>query len=282
MSKTVHFDLPELEDGSDTDYEDENPQKTFLKLIKGLNNPKIEEFGDDYQSSVELRRKAELAFNYGQELVSQKDLEMSFPPKDPLELEKKNNIKKIMGKDFDQHQQPCPKCSEIMVLQYNHCQVCSRETVDIRCQICVPDLFDLCSKKCQDIFDGNNHVIEITNKEGKPFIIIEDDENLALRVTDHKIFYSELSQKDLNVINKPCLNCQKDDPDANKDANKKNDPDANKDGDIYGDIYEDNIQKIGVAPMKCEYCNENYSYMVTCLKCFKESGLKYICDECEG
>jgi len=272
--KKVRFDLPELEDGSDTDYEDEDPQKTFRKLIKGK-NIKVEEYGDDYQSSAELRRNAEMAFNYGQELVSQRDLESRQPSKDPLEIEKKNDLKNLMGNEYDMNMEPCPKCSEIMVLQYNHCQVCSRETVDVRCPVCVPDLFDLCSVKCQKIFEGHMHVANITNKEGKTFIVIEDDDNLALRVVDHKLFYAQLNQKDLKMINQPCPNCLKEDQVNQTDPENK--PEHEED-----EMDEETIQKVGVAPMKCEYCLENYSYLVACLKCFQESGLKYICDACEG
>ena len=262
--KRVSFDLPDNPDeGNETDYEDENPEATFRKLV-GRQRFKVEEYGDDYESTAELRRNAEMAFNYGKELFSQTQLELQMPEKDPLELEQKNDFKKIMGKEYDQHQNACPKCSEIMTIQYNHCQVCSRETVDVRCPNCVPDLFDLCSEKCQNVFQGNIGVVEIKDPNGKTFIVIEDDDGtLVLRVTDHSLFYSQLNQKDSLNINKNCQNCY---------------PEDKEEEDIDPDL----IQKVGVVPLKCEYCSENYSYLIACLKCYQQSGLKYICDECES
>jgi hypothetical protein len=268
IEKKVRFNLP-AED-QDTDYEDEDPEITFKKLIKNK-YLKVEEYGDDYESTSELKRSVELAFNYGKELISQRNLELQMPEKDSLEIEIKNDLKTIMGSQYEKNETPCPKCSEIMSVQYNYCQVCSRETVDIRCPICVPDLFDLCSDKCRLIFQERIYIAEIKNEDGITFIIIEDeDDNMVLRVVNHQIFYSLLNEKDSLNINKPCPECS-----TKKKKYEEEEEEEEEEQD------EELIQKIGIVPLKCISCKDSYSYIVGCIKCFKKTGLQYICDECE-
>uniref|UniRef100_A0A6C0E676 Uncharacterized protein n=1 Tax=viral metagenome TaxID=1070528 RepID=A0A6C0E676_9ZZZZ len=268
IAKKVRFNVPDVDNDQDTDYEDEDPEITFKKLIKDR-YLKVEEYGNDYESSSELKRNVELAFNYGKELLSQRNLELQMPEKDKLEIEIKNDLKTIMGSEYENNEKPCPKCYENMSIQYNYCQVCSRETVDIRCPVCVPDLFDLCSDKCKSIFQDKIYVAEIKDENGETFIVIEDEEdNLVLRVTNHQLFYSLLNEKDMLNINKPCPECS-----IQLQKNTEDEEET--------EVDQDYIPKIGIVPLKCQTCKDSYSYMVGCLKCFKKSGLKYICDECE-
>jgi hypothetical protein len=117
------------------------------------------------------------------------------------------------------------------------------------------------------VFQERIYVSEIKDKNGEIFIVIEDeDDNLVLRVINHQIFYGQLNQKDMLNINKPCQECLSQ---------------QTKDEEQLEDLEDDQIQKVGVVPLKCQSCKQNYSYFVSCLKCFKKSGLGYICDECE-
>lgn len=237
---------------------EENPLETFKKLIKGRSFG-TEEFGDDYESNVELKRKVELSFEAFKEKTEALAIPSFKKDIDIFEIEKKNDLPKIMGSEYeDKNQKPCEKCSELMTVQYNPCVVCSRETVDIRCNKCCPQIFDLCSPKCHDIFEGKIVMIEIKNKEGKPFIVIEDDlDTMVLTVTDHQLFYQQLTPKDFKNINKECQNCQEDFEEDSED-----------------------IPKTSVIPLRCCQCGENYSYLVACQICYLKSGLQYLCDEC--
>ena len=285
---------------NDTDYEEENedPRSILQKLLKGRSFG-TEEYGDDYESNAELKRHVEVTFNnFQQKSNNSFTSSITIPDlktiRDPLQFEEKNNIKKIVGKEFDKNLQPCPQCSELMTINYNNCQVCSRETVDIRCKQCVPNIFDLCSQKCREIYEGGISVIEITNDDDEPFVVIEDDgQNMVLTVTNHKIFYSELSQKDILAINKPCPNCNHDpDTEENEDPHEQSESMTENDHEIIKAIKkkekdenaeeDENKVKIGVVPIKCYNCSVNYSYIVGCSICYQKSGLQYLCEECES
>lgn len=263
-------DLVEEDECNDTDYEEENqdPRETLKLLLKGRSFGK-EEFGSDYESNADLKRQVEIAFNN----LNKKPNTMIIPDfkslRDSTHIEEKNDIPKIIGKDNVKNLQPCPDCSELMHVTYNNCQVCSRETVDVRCTHCVPHLFDLCSPKCREIYEGGTSIIEITNDQDEPIIVIEDDgQNMVLTVINHKLFYQELNQKDSLMINKPCPNCN---------SEEENDGDGDHDEDEKPDKI-----KIGVIPVKCYSCSTNYSYLVVCGTCYHKSGVKYLCDECEA
>ena len=275
------------EDEYDTDYEDEDPKETLRKLLKGRSFG-TQEFGRDYKSNAELKRQLETTFNMFQKKAN---TEMFIPDfkkfKDPFQVEKANNIPKIIGKEKDKHLQPCPKCDELMCINYNNCQVCYRETVDVRCLNCFPNLLDLCSPKCREIYEGGISVIEITNDDDETILIIEDDsENMVLKVISHKLFYQELSEKDIKNINKPCLECN---PDIQHKPNIENSDGENwekifekmdKSNPDDAEIEDETIKKIGVIPVKCYNCCENYSYLIVCGTCYSKSGIKYVCDEC--
>lgn len=277
-----------------TDYEEENedPREMLQKLLKNRSFGN-EEFGDDYESNAELKRQVEITFNdFQQKANNSFNNSIKIPDmkslKDPLLIEEKNDIKKIVGKEYDKNEKPCPTCSELMTVNYNNCQVCSRETVDIRCKHCIPNIFDLCSQKCRDVYEGGISVIEITNDDDEPFVVIEDDgQNMVLTVTNHKIFYKELSQKDIISINKPCPNCNKekeyDEDESEGDKQQKLMEKINMGLDKKDDEDEnDHRVKIGVVPIKCYNCSVNYSYIVGCGICYQKSGLQYLCDECEN
>jgi len=290
--------IVELE--NDTDYEEENedPHKVLQKLLKGRSFG-TEEYGDDYESNAELKRQVEVTFNNFQQKANNSfNSSITIPDlkaiRDPLQIEEKNNIKKIVGNEYDKNLQPCQTCSELMTVNYNNCQVCSRETVDIRCKHCIPNIFDLCSPKCREIYEGGISVIEITNDDDEPFVVIEDDgQNMVLTVTNHKIFYSELSQKDILAINKPCPNCNQDEESETDNQNEDpSEPISEDDHEIMKAIKkkekeenveeDDNKVKIGVVPIKCYNCSVNYSYIVGCSTCYQKSGLQYLCEECEN
>jgi hypothetical protein len=280
--KTVRFNteedispiiFQELEEDSGTDYEEEkeDPRETLKKLIKGRSFGK-EEFGTDYESNADLKRQVEISFNN----LNKKPTTMVIPDfkslRDTTQIDEKNDIPKIVGKDHDKNLQPCPDCSELMHVTYNNCQVCSRETVDVRCTNCTPHLFDLCSPKCREIYEGGTSVIEITNDFDEPIVIIEDDgQNMVLTVVNHKLFYQELNQKDSLMINKPCPNCNNSDKESEHEHENEEDDDE----------VTDKI-KIGVIPVKCYSCSTNYSYLVVCGVCYHKSGMKYLCDECDA
>ena len=48
----------------------------------------------------------------------------------------------------------------------------------------------------------------------------------------------------------------------------------------YNFSRDETIKKIGVIPVKCYNCCENYSYLIVCGTCYSKSGIKYVCDEC--
>jgi hypothetical protein len=298
-----------LSEENDTDYEEENqdPREVLQKLLKNRSFGN-EEFGDDYESNAELKRHVEVTFNEFQQKANNSfNNAIKIPDmkslRDTLQIEEKNDIKKIVGKEYDKNEKPCPTCSELMTVNYNNCQVCSRETVDIRCKHCVPNIFDLCSQKCREVYEGGISVIEITNDEDEPFVVIEDDgQNMVLTVTNHKIFYKELSQKDILAINKPCPNCnhvedEDDDDEENQNQHQHPEEKSNKHSskeeqeimkaikkkEKEEDIEEDNNKvKIGVVPIKCYNCSVNYSYIIGCGICYQKSGLQYLCEECEN
>jgi len=262
------------EPGEDTDYEEENqdPVEILTKLLKKKSFG-IEEFGQDYESNNELKRQVESTFNSLNNGFknSNKFYIPDFNPElcnDPFIKGEVNDIPKILGKEKEKDLKPCEKCYEIMQVNYNPCQVCFRETVDVRCINCFPNILEICSDKCREIYEGGITVIEITNDNDEPIIIIEDDEqNMVLRVINHKLFYQELNEKDSLMINKLCPNCNMDEDDNGDDINEDNE--------------NDNKNKIGVVPIKCYNCKGNYSYLVVCPVCYHKSGIKYLCDDCE-
>jgi hypothetical protein len=292
MAKSVKFnnfiEIKEIykndeESGNDTDYEEENINP--IEILKNLLKKKsfgIEEFGQDYESNVELRRKVEISFN---NIKNNNNIDTYIPyfnqelKNDPFLKEELNDIPKILGKEKEKDLQPCPKCSELMQINYNNCQICSRETVDIRCLYCCPNILELCSEKCKSIYSGEISLIEITNNNDQPIIMIEDDnQNMVLSVINHKLFYEELNQKDMLMINKPCPNCN-DELIQNNEINEFSVD--NKDNDTDNDNDNDNVKRIGVIPVKCCNCQDNYSYLVVCGICYQKSGIKYLCDDCE-
>ena len=289
---TKDIEKPVQEEENDTDYEEdkEDPKEILVKLLKGRSFGS-DSYGDDYESSVELKRSLETTFENLHKLafnIDNLNVFNQFPNKvhnnlkninlENINLEN-NNIDKILGSEKDKEGTPCPKCSEPMKMNYNPCNVCSRETIDIRCLNCIPNILELCSPKCRSIYEGEMLVVEITNDKDEPIIIIEDDgENMVLQVINHNLFYQELNQKDSLMINKPCPNCLEDlEKDENsqweeyKEALNNNEPVEN---------LIDPRTKIGVIPVKCYNCNDNYSYFIVCPICYKKSGIQYICDEC--
>jgi hypothetical protein len=261
---------------NDTDYEEEDMNP--IDILKNLMKKKsfgVEEFGQDYESNIELRRKAETSFCNMNQKINKKYEEKDEAKNKVINEEKHtkssiallndelNDIPKILGNEKNKENQPCEKCSEIIKVNYNSCQVCMRETVDVRCLNCYPNILELCSNKCREIYNGEICLIEITNDNDEPIVVIEDDtQNMVLSVINHKLFYDELSEKDRIMINKPCLNCN--------EEKENNDDDEN----------EDDIKKIGVIPVKCCKCQSNYSYLIVCGICYQKSGIQYLCDEC--
>lgn len=289
----------ENETENDTDYEDEDPKETLLKLINKRSFG-MEEFGDDYESTVELKRLVETTFENLRQKANNTNLlipnfqNKQIARKDPFINQELNDIPKILGKENENHMKPCEKCSEPKQVAYNPCQVCSRETVDVRCLNCYPKILDLCSPKCREIYEGDMSVIEITNEHDETFIIIEDDgNNMVLQVINHKIFYEELNEKDSKMINKLCQNCNEEENENKKydednlDLELEQDENRNSSSNnieinFENDVEIDTRPRIGVVPLKCHHCNLNYSYLIVCGKCYQKSGMKYICDECDS
>jgi hypothetical protein len=275
---------------NDTDYEEDklDPKEVLINLLKGRSFG-TDSYGDDYESSVELKRNLETTFENLHKLafnIDNLNKFNQFPNINNNDISKarlcdleNNNIDKILGSEKDKEGSPCPKCYEPIKMNYNPCAICSRETIDVRCINCVPNILELCSPKCRSIYEGEMSVIEITNNNDETMIIIEDDgENMVLQVVNHNLFYQELNQKDSLTINKPCINCLEDlENDENskweeyKEALNNNEP---------VDNLMDPRTKIGVIPVKCYNCNENYSYLIVCPVCYQKSGIKFICDEC--
>jgi hypothetical protein len=283
-TKVIEYHVEEEVEANDTDYEEENddPKQILIKLLKGRSFGK-EEFGSDYESNAELKRNVETTFSTLEKHANNQFYIPDFKSlgklqKDQLVMDETNNIKKMVGEE----DKSCPKCSELMKVNYNNCQVCYRETVDMRCNHCVPYLFDLCSPKCREIYEGCISVIEITNDNDEPIIVIEDDgQNMVLKVTDHKLFYQELNQKDSLMVNKPCMNCNKN-HETTSTTTIKSSSAPMEDADVDDeDEDESRIVRIGVIPIKCYNCSTNYSYLVACGTCYQKSGLQYLCDECE-
>jgi hypothetical protein len=287
----------ENDNENDTDYEDEDPKETLLKLINKRSFG-MEEFGDDYESTVELKRLVETTFENLRQKANNTNLlipnfqNKQIARKDPFINQELNDIPKILGKEHENHMKPCEKCSEPKQVAYNPCQVCSRETVDVRCLNCYPKILDLCSPKCREIYEGDMSVIEITNEHDETFIIIEDDgNNMVLQVINHKIFYEELNEKDSKMINKLCQNCNEEENENKKydEDNLELEQDENMNSsynnieiNFENDGEVDTRPRIGAVPLKCHHCNLNYSYLIVCGKCYQNSGMKYICDDCEN
>ena len=104
-------------------------KETLKKLLKGRSFG-VEEFGRDYESSVELRRKLETTFNMFQKKAN---TEMFIPDfkklKDPFLIEEANNIPKILGQEKDKHMQAgilmMKKCDVITSLINEWYDICS-------------------------------------------------------------------------------------------------------------------------------------------------------------
>ena len=275
-------EIDEIEAGNDTDYEEENedPVELLKKLVKDRSFGN-EEYGQDYESNAELRRQVEITFNS----IKNPDSKFYIPDfnpeirKDPFIKEELNDIPKILGKEKEKDSQHCSKCNELMSVNYNPCNVCFRETVDVRCINCFPNILELCSNKCREIYEGVISVIRITNDDDEPIIVIEDDgQNMVLQVINHKLFYQELNEKDKLMLNKPCMNCNEGEEEVDGDGEE------DEEGDELDDINigrNERKKKIGVIPIKCHTCQANYSYLVVCGTCYQKSGLNYLCDECE-
>ncbi len=280
---------------NDTDYDEDklDPKEVLINLLKGRSFG-TDSYGDDYESTVELKRNLEttfenlhkLAFNIDNlnkfnqfpNINYKKDLKNNLTKSRLCDLEN-NNIEKILGPEKDKEGTPCSKCSEPMTMNYNPCNICSRETIDIRCINCVPNILELCSPKCRSIYEGEMSVIEITNNNDETIIIIEDDgENMVLQVVNHNLFYQELNQKDSLTINKPCPNCLEDlENEENSRLQEYQEAIANNEP---VDNLIDPRTKICPIPVKCYNCNDNYSFLVICPVCYQKSGIKFICDEC--
>ena len=279
---TKEKDYVEDETENDTDYEEENedPVEILTKLLKKKSFG-TEEFGQDYESNNELKRQVESTFN---SLKNNNNYSKFYIPdfnpglrNDPFIKAEVNDIPKILGKEKEKDLKPCEKCFEMMQINYNPCQVCYRETVDVRCINCFPSILEVCSDKCREIYEGGISVIEITNDNDETIIIIEDDDqNMVLRVINHKLFYQELNEKDSLMINKLCPNCN-----MNEEDNNNNDY-MNDDMNENNDNMNDKKNKICVVPIKCYNCKGNYSYLVVCPICYQKSGIKYLCDDCES
>lgn len=275
MSKFVSFDEiveinyinnNDVNEDNDTDYEEEdmNPVDILKKLMKKRSFGN-EEFGNDYESNIELRRKAETSFCQMNQKIHKKEDHINIPINLSILNDELNDVPAILGNEKNKENQPCDKCSEILKINYNSCQVCMRETIDVRCLNCYPNILELCSDKCREIYNGDMCLIEITNTNDEPIVVIEDDgQNMVLSVINHKLFYEELNEKDNIMINKPCPNCNEE---------KENEDDEDEDNE--------DIKKIGVIPVKCCKCQSNYSYLIVCGICYQKSGIKYLCDECE-
>lgn len=287
---TKDIEKPVEEEENDTDYEEDklDPKEILIKLLKGRSFG-TDSYGDDYESSVELKRNLETTFENLHKLAFNIDNLNKFnqfpnstfntQSKDRLCDLENNNIDKILGSEKDKEGEPCSKCSEPMKMNYNPCNVCSRETIDVRCINCVPNILELCSPKCRSIYEGEISVIEITSDNDEPMIIIEDDgENMVLQVINHNLFYRELNQKDSLLINKPCPNCLEDL--ENEDNSKWEEYKEAITNNQSTDELIDPRTKITVIPVRCYNCNENYSYFIVCPICYKKSGLQYICDNC--
>ncbi len=281
MSKLVSFDeIIEIKyinndlnnEDNDTDYEEENMNPVdILKNLMKKRSFGNEEFGQDYESNIELRRKAETSFCNMNQKIHKKynekneevNQEINIKPNISILNDELNDIPRILGNEKNKENQPCDKCSEIMKINYNSCQVCMRETIDVRCLNCYPNILELCSDKCREIYNGDMCLIEITNDNDEPIVMIEDDgQNMVLSVINHKLFYDELNGKDHIMINKPCPNCNEEKEDQDEENN-------------------DDIKKIGVIPVKCCKCQSNYSYLIVCGICYQKSGIQYLCEECE-
>ena len=284
---TKDVEKPVEEEENDTDYEEEkdDPKEILIKLLKGRSFGS-DSYGDDYESTVELKRNLETTFENLHKLafnIDNLNQFNQFPNKSKnktiIQDLEHNNIDQILGSEKDKEGTPCQKCSEPMTMNYNPCNVCSRETIDIRCLNCIPNILELCSPKCRSIYEGEMLVVEITNDKDEPIIIIEDDgENMVLQVINHNLFYQELNQKDSLMINKPCHSCLEDLENSEnsqweeyKEAINNKEPVEN---------LNDPRAKIGVIPVKCYNCNDNYSYLIVCPVCYQKSGIKFICDEC--
>jgi len=279
---TKEKDYGEDETGNDTDYEEENidPVEILTKLLKKKSFG-TEEFGQDYESNNELKRQVESTFNSLNNGF--KNINNFYIPdfnpglrNDPFIKAELNDIPKILGKEKEKDLKPCEKCFEMMQINYNPCQVCYRETVDVRCINCFPSILEVCSDKCRKIYEGGISVIEITNDNDETIIIIEDDDqNMVLRVINHKLFYQELNEKDTLMINKLCKNC-------NIDNNNDEEYQQTEQTEEDEEDEEAKKNKIGVVPIKCYNCKGNYSYLVVCSICYQKSGIKYLCDDCES
>ena len=70
-------------------------------------------------------------------------------------------------------------------------------------------------------------------------------------------------------------------PEQEEDLNSQSNAN-NIEINFENDIEVDTRPRIGVVPLKCHHCNLNYSYLIVCGKCYQKSGMKYICDECDG
>lgn len=222
---------------------DEMNEENYNNLIKDSIFDGQEELNRNLGSEV----LGELFLSYG---LSQHQLPTE--EKSYHQIFKDNKINDILDQESkDRLNKPCPKCQTIQTIGFSNCNICQREKVMVRCQKCFSSVFDLCSQKCHDIYDGKIALINIKDNSGNIFITIEDyyDGNMALRVVNHSILNQVLTDKDRKMIGNTCLDCK------------------------------DNIL---LAPVKCKQCQINYSYIVQCHNCTSKKGLKYYCDDCDN
>lgn len=155
-------------------------------------------------------------------------------------------------KELESHRkdlyQICDKCQQPPKLINFKCFVCERHMGCSKCQCYKTEfILDVCSQKCQQILNGEAHIIPIYYNH-EQFLVIEDfDEYMGIKVTNHRILKEVMSDEQKELFGKNCKHCTN--------------------------------GKYQLVPFKCNCCKENYSFDIDCYNCH-ENDYDYTCDEC--
>ena len=145
----------------------------------------------------------------------------------------------------------CSKCQHLRQSITFPCTVCQRHMAYFHCLKCdkpkTTSTIDICSPKCQQIFNGKAHIIPIEYNHQTVMMVEEFDDLLGLKVVNHTLLNQVLTHQQKENMGKQCEECKK--------------------------------GKYKLLPYKCWSCKDVYTYEIECPDCYNENG--YLCDECD-
>jgi len=143
----------------------------------------------------------------------------------------------------------CANCTEMKILVDFPCHVCQRKMAYYKCEVCenAAGIIDICSPKCQQILNGEAHIVPIQYNHQTVMVIEDFDDIIGLKVVNHYLLNQILTHQQKAMLKSKCNNCK------------------------------ENTHSL--LPYKCWSCKDVYTYEVECDKCYNKNG--YLCDECD-